>query len=69
MNDHDKQYMQESLDPQLYRLGQEELNDEPEKETNRSIVESSRIIYTRFELGIGVYSGSSSSSLRPANCR
>ena len=29
MNDHDKQQMQENLDQQLYRLEQEELNDEP----------------------------------------
>ncbi len=29
MNDHDKQYMQENRDQQLYKLGQKELNDEP----------------------------------------
>ncbi len=47
MNDHDKQYMQENLDQQLYRLVQEEeLNDEPKNKTIRSIGRSSKIIYS-----------------------
>jgi hypothetical protein len=40
MSDHDKQYMQENLDQQLYRLEQKkELNDEPYRKKKNKLDE------------------------------